>query len=378
MSLTIQKVTDKSELKQFIKLPWKIYEDNENWIPPLIIDEKGKFNKDEYPFFEHSDADFFLAKKGEKNVGRIAAIKNNNHLKTHNDGVGFFGFFECINDQEVADALFRKAEIWLKERDLEYIRGPENYTQNDEMGLLVDAFDLPPTIMMTYNPEYYIDLLKNYGFSKEKDVLAYVIEDAEEIPDRLERSINIIEKRYDFTIRKFDKSNFERDANKVASVYNEAWSKNWGAVKLTDSEIEYLKKELKPILVPDMVFIAEVDGKPVGVSLSIPDVNRILKDMNGRLFPTGIFKLLWQKFNNWKDIHFVRVLIMGVLEEYRHMGIDMAFYYYTFKNGIRMGFNSGEMSWILEDNYPMRNALERLDNCHPYKTYRVYQKDISI
>jgi hypothetical protein len=376
MSLEIKKVTNRKELDKFIKLPWKIYKNDENWVPPLIMDEKEKFNKDEYPFFEHSEADFFIAQKNGEVLGRIAAIKNNNHLETYDDELGFFGFFECVNNPEVAAALFRRAEEWLRKRDLKAIRGPENYTQNDEIGMLIDSFDSPPTIMMTYNPEYYLDLVTDYGFSKEKDVLAYAIYNAETIPDRLARNIRIVEKRYDFTIRQFDKNNFERDASKIVSVYNEAWSKNWGAVKLTDAELEHLKEQLKPILVPEMVFIAEADNKTVGVSLTIPDINMILKDLNGRLLPTGIFKLLWQKFTNWKDVNFARVLILGVLEEYRHMGIDLAFYYYTFKNGIKLGFNSGEMSWILEDNYPMRNALERLPNCHPYKTYRLYQKDI--
>lgn len=376
MSISVKKVTSKNGIMDFIKLPWKIYKNNPNWVPPLIAEEKERFDKSKYPFFEHSEADFFLAEKDGELVGRIAAIKNNNHLKTYNDDLGFFGFFESIDDQEVANALFDKAEEWLDKRGLKAVRGPENYSQNDEIGLLIDAFDLPPTIMMTYNPEYYIDLYKNYGFAKEKDVLAYVIHDAEEIPERLARSIDVIEKRYKFTIRQFDSSNFEEEAERVVSVYNEAWSKNFGAVKLTDSEIQHLKEQLKPIIVPEMVFIAEVNDRPVGVSLSIPDINRILKDLNGRLLPTGIFKLLWQKFTNWKNISFVRVLIMGVLEEYRHMGIDMAFYYYTFKNGIEFGFNSGEMSWILEDNHAMRNALGRLDNCRPYKTYRLYQKDI--
>ncbi len=376
MSLQVKKVEGKSDLNKFIKLPWKIYEDDEYWVPPLLIDEKERFNKDKYPFFEHSEADFFLAVNNGEVLGRIAAIKNNNHLETYDDDLGFFGFFESVNDQKVANALFSRAEQWLEKRGLEQVRGPENYTQNEEVGTLVEGFDSTPTIMMTYNPEYYIDLITNYGFTKEKDLLAYSINNAERIPDRLERKINIIEKRYDFNVRQFDSSNFEAEADKVVSVYNDAWSKNFGAIKLTDSEIEHLKDDLKPILVPEMVFIAEVGDKPVGVSLTIPDVNRVLHDMNGRLFPTGIFKLLWQKLNKWKDVHFARVLILGVLEEYRHMGIDLAFYYYTFKNGIELGFNSGEMSWILEDNYPMRNALERLYGCHPYKTYRLYQKEI--
>ena len=375
--LEIKKVRDKKGRKKFIRLPWKIYKGDENWVPPLLIDEKETFNKQKYPFFEHSEADFFLAYKDTEPVGRIAAIKNNNHLETYNDNLGFFGFFESINDQEVANKLFNRAEQWLSKRGLNKIRGPENYTQNEEVGVLVDNFSRPPAIMMPYNHEYYLDLYENYGFTKEKDLLAYVREDAREIPERLEKKVNLIERRYDFNIRPIDMDNLDEEVDRIVEVYNQAWSQNWGAVKMTRSEIDHLKEELKYIVVPDLVLIAEVDDKPVGISVTLPDINQVLINMNGRLFPTGIFKLLWHKLRNWKSVTFTRTLLLGVLEEYRHMGIDLAFYYYTFKNGLANNFTSGEMSWILKDNKPMRNALEKIYGLEPYKTYRLYQKDIT-
>ncbi len=376
MTLIVRQVSKKKDLKQFIRLPWKIYKDNKNWVPPLLIDEKEKFNKNKFPFFEHSDADFFLAERNGEIVGRIAAIKNNNHLKTYQDDVGFFGFFESINDQAVANALFEKAELWLANRGLKTIRGPENYSQNETMGVLLNAYDRPPVIEMTYNPPYYVDLIENYQFKKIKDVYAYALENIQKIPDRIAKTVHIAEKRYNVTIRPIEIKNLDDDAHKIVDIYNQAWSENWGAVKLTDKEMAHIKNELKMILIPNMALLAEIDGKPVGTSLTIPDINQLLIKMNGHLFPFNIFRLLWQKLRGWKDIDFVRVYIMGVLEEYRHMGIDLAFYYYTFKHSLEMGINAGEMSWILEDNYPMINALERIPNIKRYKTYRLYQKDI--
>jgi hypothetical protein len=377
MSVIVSKVTSKKDLQQFIKLPWKIYQNDENWVPPLLTDEKEKFNKNKFPFFEHSEAELFLARKNGEVAGRIAAIKNNNHLKTYQDDVGFFGFFECINDQDVADALFAAAEKWVAQRGLKKIRGPENYSQNETMGVLLNAFDKAPVIEMTYNPQYYVSLIENYKFLKIKDVYAYALHNITEIPERIARKVGIAEKRYNVNIRPVELKNLDEEARKVVEIYNQAWSENWGAVKLTEKEMEHIKNQLKMILMPGMAFLAEIDGKPVGTSLTIPDINQILIKMNGRLFPFNIFRLLWQKLRNWKDINFVRVYIMGVLEEHRHKGIDLAFYYYTFKNSLKKGIHAGEMSWILEDNTPMINALERLPGIEKYKTYRLYQKVIT-
>lgn len=366
-------VKDRKTKKQFIRLPWKIYKNDPNWVPSLVIQEKEKFDKNKFPFFEHSEADFFVAEKDGEIVGRIAAIKNNNHLKVYNDNTGFFGFFESINDQNVANALFDTANNWLKERELKKVRGPENYSQNEEAGLLIDAFDKPPVIMMTYNPSYYINLIENYGFKKKMDLYAYNIKNAEQIPSRLQNAVSLLKKRYNFNIRKVNVKNIDAEIEKIKSIYDTAWSENWGAVPFTKSEIEHLKKELIQILIPDLAFIAEIDNKPVGVSLTVPDINEALIKINGRLFPFGLVKLLWYQ----RKIKGVRVLILGIIPGQRNKGIDTALYYETFKNGLKKGFHNGEMSWILENNYPMRNALEKIYGAKIYKTYRLYEKNIN-
>jgi len=343
-------------------------------VPPLLSEQKNLFNRRKFPFFEHSEAEFFLAYKEDQIVGRIAAIKNNNHLNTYADSVGFFGFFECRDDQEVANALFQKAEEWLARRGLTKIRGPENYSQNEECGLLIDAFDRPPVIMMPYNPPYYQRLLENYGFQKAIDLYAYAIDYADRIPERLEQAAQRIYQQADFTVRQVNLKKIDAEIAKIRTVYNAAWAENWGAVPLTDREIEHLKRQLVQIVNSEICFIAEKDDQPIGISIAVPDLNEILIKLNGRLLPFGIFKLL----TGYKQITGVRVLIMGVLKEYRHKGIDLLFYYETFKNGLKNGYNHGEMSWILENNLPMRRALEKIYGTKIYKTYRLYEKSISV
>ncbi len=373
MSIVVVPVKSKKDLKQFIKLPWRIYSGNPNWVPPLLSEQKKMLSEKHYPFYEHSDAEFFLAKQNGEIVGRIAAIKNNNHLKVYNDDVGFFGFFESVNDREVAHALFKKASAWVEKRGLKSIRGPESYSQNEQAGLLIDAFDQPPVIEMTYNPPYYIDLIESAGFKKKIDLYAYSIEGVTDIPNRLSDAVNEIMKNADFTVRNINMKRLDDEVERIKIVYNAAWSENWGAVPLTDKEIDELKKNFKTIVKPDMVFIAEINGKPVGISLTIPDVNEaLIKLRSGRLLPFGIFKLLWYS----RKITGARTLIMGVLKEHRQKGIDIVFYYETFKNGLKHGFNKGEMSWILENNIPMRRALEKIYGIHIYKTYRLYEKEV--
>jgi len=373
MSIEVVPVTSKKDLKQFIKLPWRIYSGNTKWVPPLLSEQKKMLSRRHCPFYEHSDAELFLAERNGEIVGRITAIKNDNHLMVYNDDVGFFGFFESINEREVAHALFDRASSWIRERGLKYIRGPESYSQNEQAGLLIDAFDQPPVIEMTYNPPYYVDLIESAGFQKKIDLYAYSIEGVTDIPNRLSGAVNKIMKSADFTVRNINMKNLDEEVERVKTVYNAAWSENWGAVPLTENEIDELKKKLKSIVIPDMAFIAEIDGKPVGVSLTIPDVNEaLIKLRSGRLLPFGIFKLLWHN----RKITGTRTLIMGVLKEHRNKGIDIAFYHETFKNGLKHGFNKGEMSWILENNISMRRALEKIYGTHIYKTYRLYEKEV--
>jgi len=366
-------VRTKKDLKKFIMLPWKIYKGDKNWVPPLIIDQKETFNKKKFPFFEHSDAEFFLAESDGEIVGRIAAIKNNNHLKIYNDGVGFFGFFESVNDVEVARALFERAEEWLKSQGLKKSRGPANYSVNEEIGLLVKGFDSPPVIMMPYNPKYYQDLISSLGYEKVMDLYAYqIVKQSDNVPKLLEEKVKMIKSRASFVVRKIDMKKLDEEVEKIKVIYNQAWSENWGAVPLTDKEIEHFKNNLKLIVDPDLVFIAERNGKPVGLSLTIPDFNEVLIKLNGRLLPFGIFKLLYYK----KKIRGVRTLIMGVLKEHRKIGIDTVFYYETFKNGLKKGYEKCEMSWILESNRLMKYAIENLGVARQYKTYRIFEKQI--
>lgn len=369
--IEVSPVETKKDLKDFIMLPWAVYKNDPYWVPPLISQQKMQFNKKKHPFFEHSDANFFIARKGKKTVGTIVAILNNRHNEIHNENVGFFGFFETIEDYAVAEKLFDTVLAWAKKKGLDYIRGPENYSQNEVCGLLVDGFDTPPVILMAHNPPYYQDFIEKYGFTKAMDMWAYCMDKDTQIPERL---INIVERmkaRSDVTFRTINKKNLNKEIEKVKYVYNHAWEKNWGFVPLTSSEIDHIAEELKPIVDEDIVYFAEKDGQPIGFSLATPDINQALKKINGRLFPFGIFKLLYHA----RRIDRLRVIIMGVIKEYRNKGIDSVFYLDTYQKGIEKGYNWGEFSWILENNDPMNAALRNI-GARVYKTYRIYEKKV--
>jgi len=357
--------------RQFINLPWKIYRDNPYWVPPLKQDMHTLLNPDKHPFHQHAETQLFVAEQSGQVVGRIAAFVNQAHNEYWEDKVGFFGFFESVEDQRVADALFEAARDFLQSKGSSHIRGPFNWSTNEECGLLVDTFDRPPVVMMPYNHPYYITLLENAGLEKIKDLYAYHIENASSVPDRLKRGVEIMKKRHDFNVRSVDMDNFWQEVALIKRMYNEAWGRNWGAVPMTDEEIHHLAKDLRLIVDPNICYIAELNDEPIGFSLTLPDINQALIHLNGRLLPSGFLKLLWHK----RKIDYVRVLLLGVLEDHRHQGVDVAMYYRTFHDGLNRGYHSGEFSWILEDNYPMRHALEKF-GAEIYKTYRIYQQSL--
>ncbi|MCF7803909.1 MAG: N-acetyltransferase [Candidatus Marinimicrobia bacterium] len=372
MTVTIRALANTSaDRRKFIKFAWKIYQDDPNWVPPLMVDLHTLLDPEKHPYHEHATSQLFLAERDGEPVGRIAAHINHRYNEWWNDRTGFFGFFECINNQAIADALIDRAKTFLRHHRCSHIQGPFNWSTNEECGLLVDAFDMDPVILMNYNPPYYPRLLEKAGLTKAKDLYAYRIQEAAVIPERLERGVNVLKKRYPFSLRTLDMKNFWDEVELIKSVYNPAWSRNWGAVPMTDAEFEHLAKDLKMIVNPDLCYIAKMEDEVVGFSLTIPDANQAIKYANGRLFPFGLFKILW----HMRQVNFVRVLALGVIDKYRNHGIDAALYYETFKRGIEMGFNSGEMSWILEDNYPMRNALEKM-GAEIYKTYRIYEQSL--
>jgi len=364
-------VNSGKDWNDFIKFPWKVYKKDQAWVPPLITQQKDIFNKKTNPFFEHSEAEFYIARKGKETVGTIAAILNNRHNQVHNENVGFFGFFETVNNYEVAKKLLDTATEWGRNKKLDWIRGPENYSQNDTCGLLIDGFDTPPAILMPHNPTYYQYLIEKYGFTKAMDLWAWEMGKDTEMSERLINVVEKMKKRSKFTFRKINKKDFDNELEKIKYVYNNAWEKNYGFVPLTDHELEHIAKNLAQIIDEDIVFFAELDGQPVGFSLACPDINQALKKLNGRLFPVGLFKLLYHS----RKINRLRVIIMGIIKEYRNKGLDSVFYLDTYKKGIEKGYNWGEFSWILENNDPMNTALQNI-GARVYKTYRIYEKKI--
>ncbi|HEY3250671.1 MAG TPA: hypothetical protein VGK25_06090 [Ignavibacteria bacterium] len=372
----ISRVESELDRMNFIKLPWDIYRGDKYWVPPLIFDVRKNLDPKKNPFFKHAEMDLFLAEREGKVVGRIAAIKNDNHNNFHKDKAGFFGFFETIDDHEVSDLLLEKACEWCKEKGFDEILGPVNPSTNDECGLLVDGFDSSPVFLMTYNPRHYQQKIEDFGFEKAKDLYAYripaeVINDSK-IMNRLERMAKLIKQKSDVITRNIDMKNLESEVRKIEEIYNSAWETNWGFVPLTTQEFDYMADSLKMVVDPDLVIFAEVNGKPAGFSLSLPDFNQVQKKMNGRLLPFGFIKLLLYK----KRIDWLRVIIMGVKPEYQKRGIDSVFYLETIKMGNKNGYGGAEISWVLEDNMAMRMAAEKL-GAKIYKTYRIYIKSLS-
>jgi len=368
--IQIKKVESNKDLLNFIKLPWKIYKDDPNWVPPLIMDRKNLLNKKTNPFFQHAEMDMFLAYKNNEIVGRIAAITNENHNKFHEDNVGFFGFYESIEDDQVSNQLFDTVKSWLKERGKEGMLGPMNPSTNDEAGLLIDGFDIPPVIMMCHNPKYYINQFEQYGLTKAKDLYAWYLDVIKnEIPEKLRRLAKITTSRYGITLRNLKLKNLKEELKLVREVYNDAWTRNWGFVPFTPDEIEHVANDLKQIANEELLLIAEKDGRPIGFSVTIPNINEILiKIKNGKLLPSGIFKLL----TGMKKLQTVRVVILGVIKEFQHAGLGSVFYLETIERVKKLGMIGGEMSWILEDNIPMNKAIEMLGS-ELYKKYRIFQ-----
>ncbi len=372
-SIEITEVTTEVERKKFIEFPYSFYKDNPNWVEPLRFDVKNNLDTKKNPFYKHAKIKLWLATKNGEIVGRIAGIINDNHNSFHGEKTGFFGFFESVNDKSVSSALFDKAAEYSKENGMTLLRGPVNPSTNDECGMLTDSFDKPPVMLMTYNPEYYPKLVEDYGFAKTKDLYAFwidsdVIKD-EKMMDKLQRISDMISKRENITYRNVNMKDFNNEVQKIKEVYNDAWSKNWGFVPLTDDEINFLAANLKLAVDPDFVVFAEHKGVPIGFSLSIPDVNQAIKGLNGKLFPFGIFKYMANK----KKINRLRVIIMGVKKDYQKMGIDAGFYNQVIRMGSKKGYLGGEISWVLEDNFAMRQTAEKL-GAIVYKTYRIYDK----
>lgn len=369
----VRPVAGRADLERFLRLPWKIYADDPNWVPPLLSDMRVVLDPAKHPFHKHAEVATFLAWRGNVPVGRIAAVVNRAHNDFHQDRTGFFGLFESIDDQGVADALLLTAEAWLRERGMTAVQGPMNLSTNEEScspGVLIDGFHRPPVIMMAHTPRYYATLIERAGYGKAKDLLSYWIE-AKEPPERLRKGYERLLEAGGYTVRSLDMRRFDEEVAIVQDIYNSAWERNWGFVPMSGDEIAHMAKQLKPVVDPELVALAFAGDEPVGFVLALPDYNKALRHVNGRLFPLGIFKLLWHR----RRLDTVRTLTLGVKPSHRGKGLDALLITHINLEGNRKGIWRGECSWILEDNEPMRRILERVAVAD--KTYRIYEKSVA-
>ncbi|PKM92803.1 MAG: hypothetical protein CVU80_01455 [Elusimicrobia bacterium HGW-Elusimicrobia-4] len=359
------------KLDQFVKFPFQLYKGTpyeKFWVPPLISEAK-KLLSSKNPFWKHAKIKIFLAQDNGKIVGRCAAIIDRNHIKVHNEKCGFFGFFDCINDVTVAKSILDEVKKFLKSEGMEIIKGPANPSANDEYGLLIDGFDSPPVIMMTYNPPYYIDLIEKSGFRKAKDLYAWIRSAKDDAPPRIARIVEMVKKRENIKVRPLDMKNFQRDVQHFKDIYNSAWEKNWGFVALTDEEIDYMAEGLKPMVDPRIFHFLEVNGVPVAATLALPDYNFVLKKLNGKMGPLGIIKFLYWK----RKIKFVRLLALGVKKEFRGKGLEAVLYHEMLQSCRKYGYIAGgELSWTLEDNDLINKGIEAMGGVL-YKKYRIYE-----
>lgn len=367
--IKVEAVASKQQQQEFLQLPWFLYEEDPNWIPPLLSNIKELLNYKPHPFYQKSQIQTFLARRDGKVVGRIAAIVDGFHNEYHKERRGMFGFFESINSQEVANALFNAAVDWFRQRGIQQIRGPANPSQNYEWGLLIDGFHSPPKFMMTYNKSYYQSLIESYGFSKSQDMFAYIgtIDMLDQLDPRLLFVAEEAKKRFRVNVRPVDKRNFGRDVDSFLKVYNAALPGQWGFTPMSPGELKASAAGLKHLIVPEMTMLAEVDGKVVGAVFGLLDYNPLIREIKGRLFPMGFLKLLWKR----KQIQCIRMISTNVLPEYQKWGLGLVLLNSLVPSVRKWGIKEAEFSWVLESNRLSRGSLERGGAIRD-KTYRIY------
>ena len=371
----ITQVASKAERDAFIKFPWRIYQGDPAWVPPLLLERKEFLDQKKHPFFEHGAAALFLARSGGKIVGRIMASDDPNYNAFHQSSVGCFGLFECVNDPAVAAALFEAATNWLRATGRDEIMGPIDYSTNYVCGLLVEGFAFPPTLLTAHNPPYYAGLIEGLGFNKVIDFYAWWFSEPARAATRLRRLAASLRKRDAATIRQGNLNNFRAEAGRLREIYNDAWKENWGFVPFTEKEFEFMAKELKQLVVPEFTLIAEVGDEPVGFILCVPDINVAFRKINGRLtsygLPIGLAKLLYHK----SRIRTARLIALGVKPKYRRGGIAEMLVLRIIEDAmIKRGF-TGELSMTLEDNHLINRFLASI-GAKKYKTYRIYRRRI--
>lgn len=365
-------VRRKAEMKAFIDLPWRIYEGDDNWVPPLKFALKSLLSPGKHPFWKFSERELFLAKRGNEIIGRIAAIVDGNYNRYHKEKMGIWGFFECRRDPEAFMALFSAAEYWVQKKGMKFIRGPLNPSTNYEIGLLIEGFQFPPSIMMTYNPPYYAEMIHLCGYRKEKDVIAFFFNRDYQFPDWALPLAERISRKNEIYIRKANLKNLTHDIHLLNRVYAECWGHNWGFVPMSSEELNQSAKQLKQLVDPELAFFLYHKDEAVGGFLALPDVNPFLRRLNGKLGPSALIK----KYRFWSEINGIRILLFGVKEKYRQMGVPFVALkqlYDAFQK--KLQYNYIESGWNLEDNQAINGIFQEGGN-KPCKRYRIFRKEL--
>lgn len=361
-----------SELKDFIDLPWRIYAEYPNWVPPLKKEVRRMLDPHRHPFWEFSERILFLARRGSETIGRIAGIIDRHYNECHSEKMGIWGFFECADDPEAAAALFSSVEKWIRQKGMTFLRGPLSPSTNYETGMLIEGFDYPPAVGMTYNPQYYLKLIESSGYTKEKDLLAFLIDGEYRLPGWMERLAERTAQKKGVRIRHVDPKKMDAEFDLIREIYNESWSGNWGFVPLTNNEMRDIQKSVKPFADPGLVFFMYYDDDPAAVCVIFPDVNPLLKCLNGRISPLGLLKVLIQ----WRTIRGLRLLMFGIKEKYRQLGFPMLAFQHIYKVAREQKkYQNLEMGWTLEDNESI-NALTMETGAKIYKRYRIFRKSL--
>jgi GNAT superfamily N-acetyltransferase len=371
--VVVTPVQSRADREAFIRFPFSLYKDDPNWVPPLMMERRDFLDPKKNPWFEFGTVELFLARRNGEVMGRIAAVNDPHFNAFHDSKHGFFGMFECVDDPAVARGLFDAAAQWCRAQGFTSFMGPVNFSTNYECSTLVDGFDAPPVVMMAYNPRYYPGLYDACGFAKAKDLYAWELSSAVAPPERVVRVAEKLRQREGVVVRPVRLNDFENEVRRIKDIYNAAWEKNWGFVPMTEREFDHLAKDLKQLVVADLLLLAEVKGEPVAFSMTVPDANLALKAAGGRLtrygLPIGLLKLLLAA----RKIKRLRLITLGIKPGYRRRGLDAILYLDTLKTARRLGYTGGEISWTLEDNDLVNRAIESMGG-RKYKTYRIYQR----
>ncbi|MEQ9112356.1 MAG: dATP pyrophosphohydrolase [Rhodospirillaceae bacterium] len=377
-AITVRSVTSKADRETFIALPAAFLEDDPAWVPPLKMMVRDQLNPKKNPWFSHGEAQLFLAERNGAPIGRISAQVDRSHLERYSDDVGFFGFFDCVDEQPVADALFEAAGAWLKERGVKHVRGPFSLNINEESGLLVEGFESRPRMMMGHARPYYQTLVENAGFAGVRDLLAYLTPMDPALPLKhmkiLQRSID---RNPGLSLRPLDPKNYDADIRILVDLFNAAWAENWGFVPMTEADAQHMARELKPILIPELVWFAFYEGEPAAMAVALPDLNEMIADLGGNLWPTGWMKLALRILTRRSWSSGTRVPLMGVAPRFKQKSFGSVLALMVIGSirteSLKLNLPVCEMSWILEDNTPTRHSIETIGG-RVYKTYRVYEK----